>query len=32
MAGFAPQGAGESLIASDAFRDALGAVVANPLG
>ncbi|WP_372166020.1 hypothetical protein [Xanthomonas axonopodis] len=32
MAGFAPQGAGESLIASGAFRDALGAVVANPLG
>lgn len=31
MAGFAPQGA-KSLIASDAFRDALGAVVANPLG
>ncbi|MDA8454340.1 hypothetical protein M4R22_06165 [Acidovorax sp. GBBC 3334] len=32
MAGFAPQAAGESLIASGAFRDVLGVVVANSLG
>ncbi|MFD1839618.1 hypothetical protein ACFSHV_14970, partial [Paracidovorax cattleyae] len=31
MAGFAPQAAGEALAVSGAFRDALGAVVANPL-
>lgn len=31
MAGFAPQAAGEVLTVSSAFRDALGAVVANPL-
>ncbi|WP_053844711.1 hypothetical protein [Paracidovorax avenae] len=31
MAGFAPQAAGEVLAVSSAFRDALGAVVANPL-
>ncbi|MDA8520452.1 hypothetical protein [Acidovorax sp. NCPPB 4044] len=32
MAGFSPQAAGESLIASGAFRDVLGVVVANSLG
>ncbi|MBO9831189.1 hypothetical protein [Xanthomonas phaseoli] len=32
MAGFAPQAAGESLMASGAFRDALGVVAVNPLG
>lgn len=31
MAGFAPQAAGEVLTVSGAFRDALSAVVANPL-
>ncbi|ADX48581.1 hypothetical protein Acav_4702 [Paracidovorax avenae ATCC 19860] len=31
MAGFAPQAAGGALTVSSAFRDALGAVVANPL-